>query len=406
VAAADRTRTLYYFTHSFPYGLGELWKYDDLRYLAPRFARTVVVPYTYAGNRNAHPVPDGVVVWDPLFDDGPRPRRAVTPSLLPYVMREFFTQRVYRKRSWVAAWLNASRDLGHLVRHPRVEQLRAALRAGDVLCFFWGRGSCDIVPLLGRDDVTTVVKMHRYDLFEAVNNGYIPYHRPLLEHVTLAGPSSEAGAHELRGRYPDLADKVRVIRMGTTGNGPSPPSTDGVLRIVSCSLAVPVKRLDLLVAALARTHGPVEWCHVGDGPMLPAIRAAAAALPSHVHATFAGHLEPRAVLPFYRDHPIDLFVNVSESEGVPFSIMEALSASIPALATDVGGTAEIVDDAVGRLVSASITPDQLAAELDAFHALAEPVRKELREAARRRWEERCDADRLAPEFADLLVSLR
>jgi len=45
-----------------------------------------------------------------------------------------------------------------------------------------------------------------------------------------------------------------------------------------------------------------------------------------------------------------LFINVSETEGIPVSIMEAQSAGIPVLATNVGGTSEIVDQENGFLV--------------------------------------------------------
>ncbi|MDD0858820.1 glycosyltransferase [Arthrobacter alpinus] len=48
------------------------------------------------------------------------------------------------------------------------------------------------------------------------------------------------------------------------------------------------------------------------------------------------------VLNFYRNHEISVFINVSTSEGVPVSIMEAISFDIPVVATSVGGTPEIV----------------------------------------------------------------
>ena len=46
----------------------------------------------------------------------------------------------------------------------------------------------------------------------------------------------------------------------------------------------------------------------------------------------------------------DLFVNMSLSEGIPVSIMEAISFGIPIIATNVGGNAEIVNDETGVLI--------------------------------------------------------
>ena len=45
---------------------------------------------------------------------------------------------------------------------------------------------------------------------------------------------------------------------------------------------------------------------------------------------------------FYKKNQIDVFVNVSDAEGVPVSIMEALSCHIPVVATDVGGVSDMV----------------------------------------------------------------
>lgn len=245
--------------------------------------------------------------------------------------------------------------------------------------------------------------MHRYDLFEYVNDGYIPFREPLLRYATLVLPSSQAGYEELTTHYPAFAAKVRVARMGGGEAGQSLPSSDDVFRIATCSFVSPVKRLDLLVAALALTNYRIDWCHIGDGPGLDEIRARAATLPLNVSSTFIGRLPATAVGPFYGGREIDLFVNVSSSEGVPVSIQEALSASIPVLATNVGGTGEIIDDSVGRLVEADISPEQLAAELADFQKLPAGARASKRVAARQRWEERCDAERLAAEFAEVVV---
>lgn len=54
----------------------------------------------------------------------------------------------------------------------------------------------------------------------------------------------------------------------------------------------------------------------------------------------------------------DLFVNMSLSEGIPVSIMEAISFGIPIIATNVGGNAEIVNDETGVLIPVNI--DQAA----------------------------------------------
>ena len=47
---------------------------------------------------------------------------------------------------------------------------------------------------------------------------------------------------------------------------------------------------------------------------------------------------------------MDYFINLSDSEGIPVSIMEAMSVGIPIIARDVGGNREIVTNNNGCLL--------------------------------------------------------
>lgn len=57
----------------------------------------------------------------------------------------------------------------------------------------------------------------------------------------------------------------------------------------------------------------------------------------NVAYNFVEYLNNEEVYTFYRNNRVDVFLNVSESEGVPVSIMEAMSCHIPTIAPDVGG---------------------------------------------------------------------
>ena len=45
-----------------------------------------------------------------------------------------------------------------------------------------------------------------------------------------------------------------------------------------------------------------------------------------------GEVENKEAKAFFLNNAVDFFINASESEGVPVSIMEAMSASVPAIA--------------------------------------------------------------------------
>ncbi|MGB2899140.1 MAG: glycosyltransferase [Candidatus Acidiferrum sp.] len=90
--------------------------------------------------------------------------------------------------------------------------------------------------------------------------------------------------------------------------------------------------------ALTRTHHPdVQLWMVGDGPLESSLRELSEELGLSDCVTFFG--EQADVSPFML--AADLFVVSSVTEGLPVSLLEAMSVGLPAVVTDVGGMGEI-----------------------------------------------------------------
>ena len=83
----------------------------------------------------------------------------------------------------------------------------------------------------------------------------------------------------------------------------------------------------------------IQLCIVGDGPLRSDLEALSRQLDLVDDTTFVGHAD--AVQTYYQES--DLFVLPSLSEGLPLSLLEALSCGLPVIATAVGGSSEIVD---------------------------------------------------------------
>ncbi len=159
----------------------------------------------------------------------------------------------------------------------------------------------------------------------------------------------------------------------------------------------PVKKLDTLIRAVALTarDRPVFLLIIGDGPERRALEAAAAqsARPSAVR--FLGHRDDaRQVLA-----ACDLFANSSISEGVSLTILEAMAAGLPVVATRVGGTPEVIDETCGRLVPAR-DEVALAGAIQEL-ATAPALRATLGRAARARVEEQFTLDRMVRAYRDV-----
>ncbi len=86
-------------------------------------------------------------------------------------------------------------------------------------------------------------------------------------------------------------------------------------------------------------------------------------LPANLTVHLTGAITNREVIGHYLHHPVDIFVNVSASEGLPVSIMEAISFNIPVIATNVGGTNEIVTSESGVLLDPHFSAQELANQI-------------------------------------------
>ncbi len=122
-------------------------------------------------------------------------------------------------------------------------------------------------------------------------------------------------------------------------------------RVATVARLVPVKRLDLLLQALAglRHRGAdAELAVVGDGPERGPLLARARDLDIEDAVTFHGALDRDEVAAVLASST--LFALSSHTENLPVAAIEALSAGLPVVAPAVGGLPELLADAPGALV--------------------------------------------------------
>ena len=99
-----------------------------------------------------------------------------------------------------------------------------------------------------------------------------------------------------------------------------------------------VKSLDTLIeafAALPEIGRRPELCIIGDGPDRSRLEAVAMRAGACARVTFTGHrTDVRYLMPAF-----DVYVNSSITEGISLTILEAMAAALPVVATRVGGNA-------------------------------------------------------------------
>jgi colanic acid/amylovoran biosynthesis glycosyltransferase len=94
---------------------------------------------------------------------------------------------------------------------------------------------------------------------------------------------------------------------------------------------------------------------------------------------------------------------MSESEGVPVSIMEAMSAGVPAVAPDVGGISNLVSNRCGVLLGKSPSSEDIADAID--RVVLGKTKDALRLNARKMVEENFSSDRNYSGFVATVLAI-
>lgn len=202
---------------------------------------------------------------------------------------------------------------------------------------------------------------------------------------------SDGISADLIHRYRINPEKVRVIPNGIDPERLQPGRPPGAMREElglgsSVPLILQVGRLtsqkgyDLLIQAMPsvrRRHPDVRLLCVGEGPDRAQLEALAAAHGVSDCVHFAGHRE---------DVPdwlaaVDLVALASRSEGMPYTLLEAMGIGKAVVATRIGGIVDVVKD---KTTGVLVPPEDIPALADAISdLLAEPRNRErLGQAAR------------------------
>lgn len=246
-----------------------------------------------------------------------------------------------------------------------------------------------------------ITRCHRFDLYEYADAGnYLPIRNYILKNMDEIHSISEDGLIYIEGKYTIDKNKLVLSRLGTIDRGVAIFPKTSTLHLVSCSWMRPVKRVSSIVEAISNLPFQLEWVHFGDGEEFNTIDNLIKKINNPlVSCKLMGAYSNEKVLEGYANSHYDVFINVSENEGVPVSIMEAMSFGKIIIATNVGGTAEIVENGInGFLLSKDFTNEDLVSVITKVSLLDENQFKEMCKQSRRIWEERCNAENNYTQF--------
>lgn len=262
--------------------------------------------------------------------------------------------------------------------------------------------------------IRLVTRAHRYDLYD---EGYRGKRQPFKRQMDAKFDSivfiAEHGRQYYLDRYSYAADekKYPLFRLGVTPLRKvelEKQTPGGEFLLVSCSLIIPRKRVDLIIDGLAEIMDfPIKWVHFGDGEDFDPIVAYAAEKLNgkpNVSYEFAGYAETEQIMGFYEQHQVDAFITTTESEGCPVSVQEAMAYGIPIIGTEVAEIPYMIDQN-GVLLSTNPTSGEVSEAIRKLYEVRGEEKAHMREQSRTLWKGNFDGTVNAKRFADFLFQL-
>lgn len=143
------------------------------------------------------------------------------------------------------------------------------------------------------------------------------------------------------------------------------------------------KAIDVMIGSFAaawKSDPKLRLIVIGDGDLAATARAEASASGCAPAVSWLGARDARAYYPAF-----DVLAQPSRFEGLSYALLEAAGAGVPVIATDVGGTRDVIEDGVNGLVMPEIG-DAAAFARGLRQATAPETLARLTAAARKRVE--------------------
>lgn len=248
--------------------------------------------------------------------------------------------------------------------------------------------------LYNYNNIKFITRCHRFDVYEYANEDYIPFRNIIYKNVDKIYSISNDAIKYIKENYNYKNLNCEISMLGTFDNGISISKKGRTLKILSCSWMRAVKRIDLIFEAIKNTNFDIEWCHIGDGDEFDKIKNLIDSNGNKkLKCKLLGAMPNSEIIDYYRNEDVNVFLNVSESEGIPVSIMEAMSFGKIIIATDTGGVNEIVfDNENGFLLPIEFTSEELFSKLKAIFEMNNNNYNIMSKKSRNIWEEKCNAE--------------
>lgn len=418
-------KTIIFFSLHYPFHFSDSYLDDEFNLLSSKFDKKIVVT-TNTFTNEKRPTPNGTVV----YRYNPHTHGVTVISILSLLFKPFFYTEVFNLLfkyklglsmpllKEVFAFYSRAYYMKKFVE--RVIHEQEVDTNGLLIYSYWMLEGSFAAAMLRTTlpNVKVVARAHSLDVyFDRSTVGYHPFRRYIVGQLNrLYFISANARTYFINKHFLAKSNiaKTAVSRIGfSAGNKYIGTVVSDVLRVISVGYVQKLKRIDLIVDALALLDITVEWTHVGhsnhnaqDFEDIQAYAQKLLGAKANITFRFTGKTDKADLFALYEQKPFDVFLNVSETEGIPVSMMESMSYSVPVIGTNVGGVAEIVEEAKnGFLLSPYPDSKEVSSALMRFYKLSNDDRNHMRMAAYTTWYTQYNAQVNNQNFTNEVVAL-
>lgn len=389
----ERISRLVIFTAHYPYTNGESFLEDEIKYASNLFDDIIIVTAEKRPTAERYYVPSNAEIIESRKELS---NSCVLVKTVAYMLR----LKTIRELFLAMKEQHNLHSIAYLVKKMLITQRSMAYldsvkskwysKESSLYYAYWLDAEASYLSLIrNKLNGVCIARAHGGDCF--FDRDYHPFRRIQLSMLDKIYPISEKGTQDIVQHYDryvkDLSAKVQTMYLGISAPSQcmNPWMEKEEATVVSCAEVKGLKRIDLMIDALKLIDRPIHWIHFGDGELMEDIKQYAHKQLDglkNIRYEFAGRILKESILRFYREQSVDVFVNTSDQEGIPVSIMEAMSYGIPVVARDIGGNSELINNKCGILISSQGTPQEIA---DAVRRVLEMDRKQniaLRKKAR------------------------
>lgn len=385
-------------TSSYPYGSGEAFFSSELEEIAKVFTHIDLLPIKVKG-KIQYDLPKNVKCLKPLLS-----------SKVADLINILFTIKI---------------TLNHLIQIRKIKipiidrinclRLRAAASKRkskfsktkyDLIYLYWGFPiSAVLLPL--NTLAPTVQRFHGSDLWGS--SGGTELRKGIEAYVMQPNyiVVSSLRGRELLAESVQFHDKhlfTRYLGSEDIVDCQKTPFREG-LSISSNAFLSEGKRIELIAKTVnfLSLHVPVKWTHIGGGcpDQIQTLRRLAG---SKAKVFFEGTIPHSQLRKAFKRARPNLHLSLSKSEGLAINVLEAMSADIPIVSSDVGAMREAVTPQVGILVDETLcnVPEKLA---DIILTETQTNGLLVKASPRPVWARQFDAKKNAARFANDLWSI-